>query len=198
MSTVAKADASAEIVSELRALIASGGGIGQLDERKVRAVAETMRASFEHVSSISTNPYADPTQPYFASSVEYFRAKYLRDKRCLLAYLLWRQSKISDAWWAAQDNKLLPHLAPAEATYLQEFDSVMVEYMTSFAVPVDLRAFTWRPPSCQQLEVRGLMDYVFVSPITGNTIGIYAGKQILLAFEEAEPLIQQNVVELVQ
>lgn len=192
-----KADASVEIMSELRALIASGGSIGQLDERKVRAVVEAMRESFEHVSAISTNPYADPTQPYFASSMQYYRAKHLRDKRCLLAYLLWRQSKISEAWWVAQDNKLRAQLSPAETAYLQEYDSVMVEYMSSFAVPIDLRAFTWRPPSSQQLEVRGLVDRVFVSPISGNTISVLAGKQILLSFEEAELLLQQSVVELV-
>lgn len=197
MTATAKVDGSVEIMSELRALIASGGNMGSLDERKVRAVVDAMRESFEHINSISTNPYADPAQPYYASSIRYYRAKHLRDKRCLLTYLLWRQSKVSDAWWAAQDSHLQAQLAPAEATYLQEYDSVMVEYMNSFAVPIDLRAFTWRPPSSQQLEVRGLVDYVFVSPVTGSTISIYAGKQILLSFVEAESLIQQKVVDLV-
>lgn len=193
-----KADPSAELISELRAFINSGSSMGALDERKVRLVVENMRESFERIQSIESNPYADPAQPYYASSAKYYRAKYLRDKRCVLSYLLWRQEQIAEAWWRTRDNLLDASLSAAEAEYLEEFNNTMVEYMTSFAVPVDLRAFLWRPPSVQQMEVRGLADYVFVSPVTGNTISIYTGEQVLLSFEEAEPLLQQGVVELVR
>ncbi|EPY38109.1 GINS complex subunit 1 [Angomonas deanei] len=147
--------------------------------------------------SIENNPFADTTQPYYASSVHFYRSKCLRDKRSVMAYLLWRQGQITNAWWTAQDNTVRKHLSSAESTYLLEYNNLMVEYMTSFAIPVDLRAFLWRPPSAQQLEVRGLMNHVFVSPITGNTVSIYYGKQILLNFEDAESLIQQSVVELI-
>ncbi|EPY19176.1 GINS complex subunit 1 [Strigomonas culicis] len=156
-----------------------------------------MRDAFDLMKSIEDNPYADITLPYYASSAEYYKAKYLRDKRCLLTYLLWRQRQIADSWWTAHDNQIRPSLSSDESEYLLEYNNLMVEYMTHFAVPVDLRAFLWRPPASTQLEVRGLMDHVFVSTITGNTISIYSGKQILLNFEDAESLIQQRVVELV-
>ncbi|CCW65323.1 unnamed protein product [Phytomonas sp. EM1] len=194
----AKVDESTELISELKALIASGGQVGPLDERRVRAVVDSIKESYEHVCSIGTNPYADVAQAYYASSMSYYKAKYLRDKRCLLAYLLWRQQQITNAWWSAQDNALLPCLSPAEVHFLEEYDNVMVEYMTSFAVPLDLRAFIWRPPSTQQLEVRGLANHVFVSPVSGNTISIYPGKQVLLSFEDAEALLQQKAVEIVR
>lgn len=192
-----KLDSSAELISELRAFITSGGSIGPLDERKVRAVVDSIKESFDHVGAISSNPYADIDQPYYASSMQYYRAKSLREKRCLLTYLLWRQKKVADAWWMARDNSIHSVLSPAEVSFLHDYDNVMVEYMTSFAIPLDLRAFLWRPPSTQQLEVRGLVDHLFVSSVTGVTISIYPGKQILLNFEEAESLIQQRVAELV-
>lgn len=190
-------DPPAELMSELRALVASGGSINQLDERKVRNVVDGMRDAFDMMKSIESNPYANTSLPFYATPTQYYKAKYLRDKRCLLTYLLWRQKQISDAWWTAQDNHIRPSLSTDESEYLLEYNNLMVEYMTHFAVPVDLRAFLWRPPAFTQLEVRGLIDHVFVSPITGNTISIYSGKQILLNFEDAESLIQQHVVELV-
>ncbi|EAN82358.1 hypothetical protein C3747_159g66 [Trypanosoma cruzi] len=191
-------DPSAELINELRALVVSGGTMVPFNERKVKAVVDGVSDSFRHLEGISRNPYADASQPFYASSMKYYRAKYLRDKRCLLAYMMWRKSQMTRAWWEAKDNALSGVLTPFESTFLQEYNDVMVEYMTSFAVPLDLRAFTWRPPSTQQLEVRGLVDHVFVSPISGAVISLYKGKQILLGFEEAETLIQQGVVELVE
>ncbi|KEG13905.1 GINS complex subunit 1 [Trypanosoma grayi] len=191
-------DPSAELINELRALVVGGCAIVPFDERKVRAVVDSVSDSFRNLQSISRNPYADPSQPFYASSMKYYKAKYLRDKRCLLAYLMWRQSQMTKSWWEAKDNALSEVLAPCELSFLEEYNNIMVEYMTAFAVPLDLRAFTWRPPSTQQLEVRGLVNHVFVSPITGAVINLYKGKQILLGFEEAESLIQQGVVELVE
>ncbi|KAG5504675.1 hypothetical protein JIQ42_06517 [Leishmania sp. Namibia] len=190
-------DASAELLSELRALIASGGSMGTLDEQKVRSVMEKINESYACIRSVETNPYADPTQPYYMSSMNYYRSKCLRDKRCVLTYLLWRQEQIAKAWWGVRDNLLEGSLSPAEAKYLSDYQSTMVEYMTSFDVPLDLRAYLWRPPSVRQLEVRGRCFYEFRSSVSGKTIIINNGDQIFLSFEEAEPLIQQGIVELV-
>ncbi|CBH14192.1 uncharacterized protein TEOVI_000558600 [Trypanosoma equiperdum] len=192
------ADPSSELINELRALVVSGSGLVPLDERKVHTVVENMTDAFRHLESISRNPFADPSQPYYSGAMRFYKAKCLRDKRCVVAYLLWRQSQITKSWWEARDNTISNMLAPCERTFLQDYNDVMVEYMTSFAVPLDLRSFTWRPPSTQQLEVRGLVNHVFVSSITGAVINLYKGKQILLGFEEAESLIQQGVVELVE
>ena len=153
--------------------------------------------SYDCAQSIASNPYADLTQPYYASSVKYYRAKYLRDKRCALTYILWRQQQISDAWWGVRDNLLEPSLSSSETRFLSAYHDIMVEYMTSFDVPLDLRAYLWRPPSVNQLEVRGLTYYEFRSSVSGKTITINVGDQLFLSFEEAEPLIQQGVVELV-
>ncbi|CAJ1006987.1 hypothetical protein Q4I28_002301 [Leishmania naiffi] len=190
-------DASAELLSELRALITSGGSMGTLDEQKVRSVVEQINESYECIQSIVTNPYADLTQPYYVSSMNYYRSKCLRDKRCLLTYLLWRQEQVAKAWWGVRDNLLEGTLSAAEAKYLSDYQGTMVEYMTSFDIPLDLRAYLWRPPSVRQLEVRGRYQYEFRSSVSGKTIIINAGDQIFLSFEEAEPLIQQGIVELV-
>jgi GINS complex subunit 1 len=192
-----KQDASAELISELRALIASGGSIGAFDDQKVRAVLDNIQESYDYAQSIASNPYADMAQPYYASSVQYYRAKCLRDKRCVLTYMLWRQQQVADAWWGVRDNLLEPSLSSAEGRFLSDYHDIMVEYMTSFDIPLDVRAYLWRPPSVNQLEVRGLTHYEFRSSVSGKTIIINVGDQLFLSFEEAEPLIQQGIVELV-
>lgn len=192
-----RTDASSELLSELRSLHCSGANVGEIDERRIRSVGEGINDSFKQARNIESNPFIDPAHPYAASAITYYRAKYLRQKRCLVAYLLWRLQKISLAWWQTTDNRITDVLHSSETEFLQALDDIFVDYMTSFPIPLDLRAFWWRPPSVQQLEVRGLKNHFLISPISGETVSIYAGKQILLRFEEAEPLIKQGVVELV-
>lgn len=190
-------DASSELLSELRALLTSGGVLGEMDERRIRNVALHINDTYRQMQSIDSNPYLNKNDSFSGSAIQYYRAKYLRQKRCLLAYLLWRLNRIADSWWKSQDNRITGVLHSSEETYLQEYDNTMVEYMTALPIPLDLRAFSWRPPSVQQLEVRGLTNHFFVSPISGETVNIYVGKQILLNFEDAEPLIKQGFVELI-
>ena len=88
-------------------------------------------------------------------------------------------------------------LSPGESVFLKEYGNVMVEYMMSFAVPLDLRSFTWRPPSSHQVTVVGLKDSSFVSPLTGIVHTMYEGKRIRLNLEEAEQLLVQGMAQLV-
>lgn len=188
-------DASSELLSELKALIASGAKISEADERRIRNVSEAARDAYEQMTAIASNPFTDPAHPFSASAIQYYKAKYLRHKRCLLAYVSWRLKQIVAAWWRSEDNQMEIH--SSEVEYLQEFDDALVDYMASFPIPLDLRSFTWRPPTVTQLEVRGLRNHAFVSPISGETISIRVGMQVLLSFEEAESLIKQRVVELI-
>lgn len=191
-------DSSSELVSELKALNVSGAALGDIDERRIRSVAESINDVYKHVDAIVSNPYVNLSDPTYASAVTYYRAKYLRQKRCLAAYLSWRLQRCSSAWWQARDDLISEMMTDAERQHAEEFDDTLVQYMSSFPVMLDLRSFSWRPPSLQQLEVRGLKDHRFVSVTSGETQSIYAGKQILLNFEEAEPLLQQGLVELVE
>eukprot|EP00796_Vickermania_ingenoplastis_P001268 gene1268-726_t len=173
-------DAATELIGELKALMSSGAGLAEMDERRVRAVAEDISNAYGDFRRILMNPYTNvENNPLFASACEHHRAKFLRQKRCLVAYLLWRLQQVTSAWWSAQENQLQRDLLhAAETQYLEEYDETMVEYMTSFPVPLDLHHF-------------------YVSPITNETIRICSGKQILLHFEEAEQLLKEGVVELV-
>lgn len=190
-------DASSELLSELRSLQSSGATLGEFDERRIRSVAENINDNFKQVQNIESNPFIDLSQPFASSAITYYRAKYRRQKRCFVSYLLWRLQKITIAWWQTTDNRITDSMHSSESEFLQSLDDIFVEYMASFPIPLDLRAFWWRPPSVQQLEVRGLTNHLLISPISGETVSIYAGKQILLRFEEAEPLIKQGIVEIV-
>jgi GINS complex subunit 1 len=107
---------------------------------------------------------------------------------------MWRLGKIVELWWDGRDHLLADVLTVPEKHFLEEFNQTVIDYMSSFPIDVDLRAYTWRPPLVQQLQVRGIKDYEFVSPSTQMTVSIATGKHFSMGFEDAEILIQQGIV----
>lgn len=191
-------DAATELTVELKALISSGASLSVLDEKRVRAVADLCTDSHRTLEAVATNPFANARDPFFGSALQYHRAKALRAKRCLVSYLSWRIDKVTDAWWENRESGVTQMLNPAETVFMKEYTGVMVEYMMSFAAPLDLRAFTWRPPSCHLVAVSGKVECTFVSPLSGMVYSIYVGKRITLNMEEAEQLLLQDIVGLVE
>jgi GINS complex subunit 1 len=210
-------DAGLELLSELKAVSVSGvHQIPAMDDKRVRGVTDSVREAFRNVESVATNPYAVATEPFYASSIQFHRAKALRYKRCLITYLSWRLDCIGETWWDAREHTLTGNmtraaaapsapttsasssLSPGEAVYLRDYGGLMVEYMMSFAVPLDFRAFSWRPPSSSQVCVVGLKSCSFVSPLTGLVHTMYEGKRLRLNLEEAEQLLVQGIAQLVE
>lgn len=187
-------DPSMELLKEVRALNASEGQLTPVDITNVNAVAQHLKDSFQYIESMANNPYVNPSEPYYSSALHFFRAKCLREKRCLVSYLKWRMDRVSGAWWETQDNLIAPHLSAAEMQYLRDYNTLMVDYMSSFAVPLDLRAFRWRPPTSRHASVRGLRESTFISSTTGITYRIQTGEYYSMPCEEAERLIQQGIV----
>jgi GINS complex subunit 1 len=186
-------DPATELLKEVKALNASGGVMTPVDGINVRSLASSVVDTFQNIEAMSINPFVNAADPYYASSLQYYRAKCLREKRCLVAYLKWRMDRATASWWETQDNLIMPQLTPAEQKYLKDYNDIMVEYMSSFAVPLDLRAFRWRPPTSQNITVRGLKASSFVGS-TGTTYHIEKGETHSMPCEEAERLIQQGIV----
>lgn len=180
----------------MRAFMASGGGLPPLDDRRVRQVCDAIRAAESAIDTVASNPYADIEDPFYSGAVTYLDAKRSRDERVLLSYLKWRMDTISELWWQDRETSCYPHLSQPEKGFLRDYNALMVGYMSSFEHPLDLRAYSWRSPAAQVLEVRGLKDYSFVSSTTGHVVSIYAGKQCCVSSVDAEALLRQDVVAL--
>lgn len=194
MSARRVADPGAELMKEIRALEAGTGGIGPADNVNLRSLAHDITDAYRNIESMAVNPYVDPTDPYYRSALQYFRAKTLRGKRCMVSYLAWRMDRVSAAWWESKDNLVTPQLGSSEVQYLKDYNSLMVDYMSSFAFPLDLRAFRLRPPSAQHVTVRGVKPLTFMSALSGITYHIEIDETYSMPSEEAERLIQQGIV----
>ena len=189
-------DPAGELLGDMRAFMASGGGLPAMDERRVRQVCDAIRAAESAIDTVAGNPFADLEDPFYAGAIAYLDARRGRDERCLLSYLKWRMDTISELWWQDRDGSCYPNLSQSEKGFLKDYNALMVGYMSSFDHPLDLRAYSWRAPAAQVLEVRGLRDYSFVSSTTGHVVSIYAGKQCCVSSVDAEALLRQEVVAL--
>lgn len=188
------ADPAAELIKDVRALSTSGSTrLTPFDHVNVRALATNISDTYQIIESMASNPFVDHQDPFYRGAVQYYRAKCLRGKRCLVSYMKWRLDKTAEAWWSSRDNLMMPQLSAAEQQYVKEYNELMVEYMTSFAVPLDLRAFQLHPPMSQNISVRGLKASTFVAT-SGITYHIEKGESYSLPYEVAERLLQQEIV----
>lgn len=219
----AAGDAQLELMRELRALEASGAPWAPFDAKRVGDVVASITHHHRALQDTTANPYVRPDDPYFGACCHFHRHAALRGKRCLGAYLQWRLSRLSQLWWECREAPVLSDAETAvgrgagaagggdsgvtaatpdsERAYLQQMGSLVVDYMGSFPVALDLRAFTSRPPNSpptQLVEVRGKADCAFVSPVSGKVLSVSLGKQCTVLFEDAELLLRQDAVELVE
>ena len=116
-----------------------------------------------------------------------------------MAYLKWRLDSIAALWWDSRDHLATStHATEAERVYADQYNAVMVEYMQTFDVPLDLRAHATRPPCFPPsniVEVRGRSSHVYVSPVTGRVVQLYSGKMCSVSVEDAEVLVREEVAE---
>ena len=190
-----------ELIHELKALQSAETRFAQFDERRVRATIASINDAESELQGFIDNPHVNLNQPYFAAAPDLVRAAANRNRRCLATYLNWRLQSPSSLWWEAQDDKVTSLCTTAEREFLANYNTVMVDYLNSFEVPVDARAYLSRPPSVPPsnlVEIRGLKNTSFVSTSSGEIVELYPGKVLSLPFDEAENLLQRGVAELVR
>jgi hypothetical protein len=199
MSSTRRTDAALELVHEIRALETSGSALGPIDDRRIRAVVTRVKELEAAQADTLRNPHINADDPYYAGLPAHLRTAMLRDKRCLVAYLQWRLDSVTQLWWEGREDSATHHMTSVEAEYARQHSAVLADYMTTaFPVPLDLRAYTSRPPSfppTNMVKVRGLAEVAFVSPSSFKTVSMYKGKTGIVAFEDAERLVQQGAAE---
>ena len=195
------ADSALELILELKALEASGAALAPFDDMRVRNAAAKVAELDAEFAAHLANPYVDRNDPYYIGLPVALRAAMLRTKRCIGAYNLWRLNSLTNLWWEGRDHATAAQQTPAEREFLREYNTLLCDYMGSFDVPLDLRAYISRPPTfppSSRVEVIGLKDHTFVSPIEFHTVAVETGKVSLLAFEDAEPLVLQGIAAFTQ
>jgi hypothetical protein len=201
MSTTAKkvpTDAAIELIHELKALEASGAALAPFDEKRVQDAAAKVAELDAEFAAHLNNEFVDRKDPFYVGLPVALRAAMNRNKRCIAAYNLWRLNSLTGLWWEGRDHETTAQQTPAERDFLREYNSLLCDYMAAFDTPLDLRAFISRPPTfppSSRVEVLGLRDHSFVSPVEFKLVTIEQGNLSKLAFEDAEPLVLQGVAK---
>ncbi len=191
-------DACVELNAEIKALDTSGQLLSAFDERRVNDIVRHCGELEQELNLFASNRHIDPTDPYYAQLPAFVKAAQLRDKRALTSYLTWRLGRIELAWWRSLEHATASKCSAAETEYLKALNKTMIDYMQSFEVNLDLRAFVARPPDAiptNIVEVRGKRNVTYTSPLSNRVVDIYVGKTVTLAYEEAEGLLQRGDVE---
>ena len=167
----------------------------------VQAVRAEMAMQVEHAQDLRENPHVDMSTPdaQFYPSHTLLCEAALRNKRILHAYARLRQHALTDAYWQVGQNiptHTLANLHSSEALYYRGYSSLCSAYMDK--CDINLRANLRRPPHVTDMTfVKGLKDFTYMSPETGQSLLVRKGKLFMVTQEEADALVQQGSVEAV-
>lgn len=125
-----------------------------------------------------------------------------RNKRGLLAYHWARLQRIQELnyWQSNEDTK---NLSPAEAEFLENYESMIARY-TAAALPAvtDLRAHCTKPPlTVDRVVVRVVDDTAFEGPVvleSGQTVHLTAGSTHYLQYTDCEEYIRSGALKLLE
>ena len=125
-----------------------------------------------------------------------------RNKRCLLAYLNDRATKISDMRW--QFGPVLPpevrsHMCEPEMTFFNQYSKDLASYMRAVGDGTGINlTIDQAPPKSLYIEVRCMQDYGELETDDGSIIVLKKNTQHFLPRTQCEPLIRQGVLQHIQ
>jgi len=119
----------------------------------------------------------------------------LRNKRALLVYLNERMNRVKDLRWkigAGLPEDVSHNLSHSERHFFTKYSSVLNDYMREVDLNLTLDLV---PPQHYKIQVKCLEDYGELFTRDG-TVDLRRNTVHLLWREEAQPLIQEGVLEL--
>eukprot|EP00052_Salpingoeca_macrocollata_P014496 m.114018 g.114018 ORF g.114018 m.114018 type:complete len:194 (+) comp19338_c0_seq1:45-626(+) len=183
-----------EILQELKRC--SPNTLPPFNEDKLRRVILEIRALYDEVKRTIGEKREQLKDPpvHGCMLVQFESIK--RNKRCMLAYLKERMSRMQRLRWEA-GAVLTPewrdNLSAAEVGYFSEYNKLLNKYMQGFD-PLEL-TMDLQPPKEPKIEVRVLQEYGEITTSNGDVINLNLGSQQYMRRVDAEPLIRQGILE---
>jgi len=167
--------------------------LGPFNEDKVRNVLEEIRTLYNE------NEQETWTDNPSRSAILLRHSALERNKRCLLAYINDRATKITEMRW--QFGPVLPpevrsQLCEPELTFFNQYNKDMAAYMRAIGDGAGIDLTTDQsPPKSLHVEVRCLQDYGELETDDGTVIVLKKNTQHFLPRNQCEPLIRQGILE---
>ncbi|XP_069676358.1 DNA replication complex GINS protein PSF1-like [Periplaneta americana] len=183
-----------ELIKELHR---SPDSVTLFNEDAVRKVLDEMKALFDQ-NWRDVSIHMSGNQDYL-SGVHVRHASLERNKRCLLAYLYNRLTRIRQMRW--EFGSILPpeiksNLCEPEIQWFNNYSKSLANYMKSIGENhgLDLTQDI-KPPKAHYIEVRCQVDYGKFELDDGEIVLLKKNSQHLLPRAQCEPLIRQGILE---
>jgi len=148
--------------------------------------------SIEHALQILTNE--EVKLPQFRASLVARGQIVLRNKRCALAYLHNRLTRLTDLWWScghALPEEVRVNLSPNELAAYDKYDDLLVQYMRQTGVAI---SNDQQPPKDSLIEVEAIEDCGEIMTEHGP-VTLTKHSRHLMRRTECELLIRQGLVQ---
>lgn len=174
--------------------------LSKYDEDGVRAVLDEMHSLQRMQSKMEQERIGEWGNANVAVTLQVLHVSILRNKRCLLAYVKYRQDVLQARWWSGLGTKLEPdeiaRLAPAEVEYYAAFQDIMADVMDEDAMGIDLCAYS-APGRDLDVQVEALKDAGTILLQSGAIVRFTKGSTYALRRTDVEALIKQRVLRLI-
>eukprot|EP00002_Diphylleia_rotans_P002191 TRINITY_DN11363_c0_g1_i1.p1 TRINITY_DN11363_c0_g1~~TRINITY_DN11363_c0_g1_i1.p1 ORF type:complete len:192 (+),score=38.03 TRINITY_DN11363_c0_g1_i1:113-688(+) len=163
-------------------------------EETIRHIIEEVEELYRVISETVSSQEIPTRDPYYAAGLLVHHQSILRNKRCVLAYLMSRLQQIQTYRW--EIGSVLPepirnNMSTNEKDFSQAYDRILGDYMVS--IGVDLTMHT-NPPKDLYIEVRVLKDYGEIMTDNGSVRLVRNTTHYLLR-TDVEHLIRQGILE---
>eukprot|EP00035_Acanthoeca_spectabilis_P013465 m.251073 g.251073 ORF g.251073 m.251073 type:complete len:192 (+) comp15894_c1_seq1:1311-1886(+) len=185
-------DNAVELLRELRR--SAPHTIPAYNEDRVRQAVEEIHALFEEVRSTLQEFSDQKNEPAVAGSMVIQYEGILRNKRCVLAYLMERVKRLQLLRWdvgAVLPPELKESLSLQESEFFVQYSRSLNTYTRN--VGIDLTT-DLLPPKELYIEVRCLVDIGEIATEDG-TVQLEEGSQHFLRRSDVEPLIRAGKLQ---
>ena len=198
MSDIPGSRSKALVTEMLRETKAGGLTLPRFNDESVRTVVGESKELFKLLEGMMDSTPLDQLPEAVKVACKVHNATIKRNKRCALAYVESRASRIKRLRW--EIGPLLPedilrNLSNSEKTFLSEYDKLLTDYKTNTCVDVtaDLS-----PPKGILVQVRVLRDVGEVIFEESGAVNLVRGTTHTLRRRDVESLVLQGYLEEIQ
>ncbi|KAK4525768.1 hypothetical protein GAYE_SCF16G3677 [Galdieria yellowstonensis] len=124
-------------------------------EDAVRQVVQEIDQLYAQLVQLLEKANNDLSDPRIGGTAIFFHRVILRNKRCVLAYLLHRFYRLRDSRYLVMDDRIEENLSASEQELLTNYEQLVATY--SDKVQIDISSSLY-PPRALYLEVKVLKD----------------------------------------
>ncbi|KAF2071576.1 hypothetical protein CYY_007109 [Polysphondylium violaceum] len=165
-------------------------------DTSIKRTVEEINALHKELIETISEHLEDKKTPYILSHSAVFQLSILRNKRCILAYLMERLNRIREYRWnsgtSLLSTDLKENLSPNESKFFADYDRLLTDYNAKIGLDLTMDP---QPPKELFIEVRVLKELGQVVLNSGITVNLHLNTTHFLRRSDVSNLIAQGSLE---